>query len=60
MMKKTYLIYLLSTAFAFGGCSENFLDQELPLNMEENDIYSSPERIESTVRGLYAALKKLF
>lgn len=57
MMKKTYLIYLLSTAFAFGGCSESFLDQELPLNMEENDIYSSPEHIESTVRGLYAALK---
>lgn len=56
-MNKKSLIYAFACTLALSSCSSSFLDQEPPLNMGENDIFSSADRIESTVSGLYAALK---
>lgn len=56
-MKKIIIFSTLCGALFLGSCSSSFLDQEPPLYVNENDIYTSPERIESTLDGLYGAIK---
>lgn len=57
-MKK---IIILSTLICYlllnGSCSSSFLDKEPPLYVNENDIFTSPTRIESALNGLYGAIK---
>lgn len=56
-MRKKIIYIMLLSGFICSSCSENFLDQKPPLYVEPDDIYSTPERIESTLLGLYAAIK---
>lgn len=56
MKKYTIYSFLLATLF-ISGCSSSFLDQEPPLDISEGDIFTSKERIESTLLGLYSILK---
>lgn len=56
MKKYTIYSFLLATLF-ISGCSSSFLDQEPPLDISEGDIFTSKERIESTLLGLYSTLK---
>jgi len=56
-MKKIIIFSAVFSILALGSCKESFLDQDPPLYTESEDIYSSPTRIESTLRGLYAAFK---
>lgn len=44
-------------ALLSAGCSSSFLDQDPPLYIEEGDIYSSAQRMEATLLGLYGSLK---
>lgn len=56
-MKKIILFSTLCGSLLLGSCSSSFLDQEPPLYVSEKDIFDSPTRIESTLNGLYAAIK---
>ena len=56
-MKKIILFSTLCASLFLGSCSSSFLDQEPPLYVNENDIFTSPTRIEATLNGLYAAIK---
>lgn len=56
-INKFIIFTVISGMLAMVGCKDSFLDQEPPLSMGEQDIYSSPKRIEATLRGLYAAIK---
>lgn len=56
-MKKIIIFSALCGSLLLGGCSSSFLDQEPPLYVNESDIFTSPERIESALNGLYAAIK---
>ncbi|WP_195663502.1 RagB/SusD family nutrient uptake outer membrane protein [Bacteroides congonensis] len=56
-MKKYTIYSFLLLALFVSGCSSSFLDQEPPLDISEGDIFSSKERIQSTLRGLYGTLK---
>ena len=56
-MKKIIIFSTLCASLFLGSCSSSFLDQEPPLYVNENDIFTSPTRIEATLNGLYAAIK---
>lgn len=58
---KTTLIYTLSLGLlvATTGCSD-FLEKEPPLNITEQDVFSSPERLDGAVLGLYGKIKNPF
>jgi hypothetical protein len=55
-MKKILYIFLSGILLFGTGCND-FLDRQPPLNVNENDIFSSPVRIEATLLGLYATAK---
>ncbi len=57
MKKITIYLFVAISALVFSSCSQDFLEKEPPLNISEGDIFSSPDRIEATVLGLYAQLK---
>lgn len=53
-----YIAYsILLASAALSSCSSSFLDQDPPLYIEPNDIYNSPERVESALLGLYSSIK---
>ena len=56
-MKRIYICSFILSTLLMSGCSSSFLEQEPPLNISESDIYSSAERMEATLLGLYANLK---
>ena len=55
---KAKIIYILigAGALSFSGCDKNFLDQDPPLNLTENQIYTNSSRLEGVVVGMYRAL----
>ncbi|MDY3266927.1 MAG: RagB/SusD family nutrient uptake outer membrane protein [Phocaeicola sp.] len=57
MMKKYFAYSIIFAGLALGSCSESFLDQNPPLYIEPDDIYNNPQRLESTLLGLYSAIK---
>lgn len=57
-MKKIILLLALCCYLLLNGsCSNSFLDKEPPLSVNENDVFTSPTRIESALNGLYGAIK---
>lgn len=56
-MKKYIIFSIILVGLSLNSCSSSFLEQDPPLYIEPEDIYSSPERLESTVLGLYGAIK---
>lgn len=57
-MKKILNIYLAALGFfIFGTSCSDFLDQEPPMYANEEEIWSSPSRIENTLLGLYSTIK---
>lgn len=58
---KTRLIYILLLGFITCGTGCNdFLEKEPPLNITEQDVFSSSERMEGAVLGLYGKIKNPF
>lgn len=56
MKKILYISIAFLGLFSLGSCSD-FLEQDPPLYVNESDIYSSPQRIENTLLGLYGTIK---
>jgi starch-binding outer membrane protein, SusD/RagB family len=56
-MKKIFIALSAVGLILFGSCSEGFLQKDSSLEIEESSIFSSPERIESSLLGIYAQLK---
>lgn len=56
-MKKYIVFSIILTGLSLNSCSNSFLEQDPPLYIQPEDIYSSAERIDATVLGLYAAVK---
>lgn len=56
-MKKYIVFSIILTGLSLSSCSGSFLEQDPPLYIQPEDIYSSPERIDATVLGLYGAIK---
>ena len=56
-MKKIIIFSTLCASLFLGSCSSSFLYQEPPLYVNENDIFTSPTRIEATLNGVYTAIK---
>lgn len=57
-MKKIIIFSTLCCSLLLGsGCSSSFLDKEPPLYVSEEDVFTSPTRIEAALNGLYAAFK---
>ena len=48
-MKKIILFSTLCASLFLGSCSSSFLDQEPPLYVNENDIFTSPTNSERLV-----------
>ncbi len=60
MKNKLYALMLASTTLVgFTGC-EDFLNTVPELYLVDEDIYSTPERIDGAVLGVYAKLKERF
>ena len=55
-MKKILYILLFGVLLFGTGC-DNFLDIPPPLAVTEREVFSSPERIEATLLGLYATVR---
>lgn len=58
MKKILYIYVILSGLLLFGSCSD-FLEEKPPLYLEGDEIYSSPQRIEYTLLGLYGTIKNI-
>lgn len=54
---KLFSIITISLLLVATGC-DGYLDKAPSLSLSEADIYSSPERIESAVRGIYSKMKQ--
>lgn len=57
MKKLLYIVSITISALFFLESCSDFLDKEPPLYVTDNDIYTSPTRIESTLLGLYGSIK---
>lgn len=56
-MKKILYIYVIFSGLLFFGSCSDFLEEKPPLYLEDSEIYSSPQRIEYTLLGLYGTIK---
>ena len=58
-MKIKIHILLLTLAVSVSGCSD-FLDKSPELNLTDTDIYTSAERMDGAVKGVYTQIKEDF
>ena len=56
-MKKIITLSLVFSMIILNSCQESFLDKNPPISVGDVDVFTNPERIETTVLGLYGALK---
>lgn len=56
-MKKIIIYSAICSLVVMGGCKDSFLDQDPPLYLLDEEIYTNPDRVESTLLGLYGNLK---
>ena len=56
-MKKNIIYSILLLSLLFAGCKESFIEKEPPLYIAEEPAFSTPERIEATLLGLYGTFK---
>lgn len=56
-MKRIYYLFLVTAIVLLNGCSADFLEKEPALEMSEKDIFSTEERIEAALLGVYSQLK---
>jgi uncharacterized protein YxjI len=57
MKKRNYILLAAMTALVFSSCSKDFLQKEPPLEMSTGDIFSTYDRIESSLLGVYSEFK---
>jgi hypothetical protein len=57
IVNMTLFLLMTFAVPALTGCRDSFLEKDTPLSVNDNDIYTDPARFESTVLGLYGALK---
>lgn len=56
-MKKIFIYSILFSSLLFSGCNEDFVEKEPPLYVTEAAAFSTPERTEATLLGLYGTFK---
>jgi len=56
-MKKFNYIFVIIAIMLFNSCSADFLEKEPALKMSQNDIFSTYNRVEGALLGVYSQLK---